>query len=320
MLKFITYVALAALAITSSVHAETKHNTVLPNTATGPAPLWVDDPSVQFSRIDYLTRRGRADNAQSAADEAQNKLIQLLRYDENTLIDDALLASIGIKGVWHNSEKNNYRAIAIMPRKEAEQLLRQTIITLDDNTTTAIKARADDSTTITQLRLTAQALQYQKERSFYQASMKKVDVTGRGIAPNWDVKKLDKELDTLVTGLSITAKGDVSDISIDRMKKMLERGFKVAGVTVHTTTDTDYTLTGCLTISHKPDPSGWMLGMGVLEVDLYDKTSAKTIGKYQWNIEVTHLYPETAERRVIERAEYLLKKEMHNVLIAIALQ
>ncbi len=290
----------------------------LPEVSSGSAPLWVDDPRLQYPRTDYLSRRGRGASAEAAAQMAYDKILKLYQIEAGQPLPDELQKALEIAAIWQEEESGHYRALVTLRQKVAENYLRTRIAALDSATEEALKTADTTSEPIVKLGMTGKALQYQQERARYQSSMKRVDVTARGIAPRWQIKALEQRLDGYITALAIHPAGAASDVALDVMANMITRGLKVAGIQQAPKERADYILSGRLSLSHAPDESGWMGGQGVLELTLTQPGSEQTLGSHRWEISVIHLYPETAERRVVEKAEYLLKKEMRDVLIEMA--
>ncbi len=290
-----------------------------PEISQGAEPVWVSDPRLQFRRTDFLSRRGRGATAEEAVHAAYDKILQLYRVPEGGALPSEIEEALTVAGIWHDGANNEYRAIITLKQKAAENYPRAQIRTLDKTTRELLTRAKSEQEPIVKLGLVAKAEQLQNERAAWQKSMKKIDVTGQGIRAKWKVKTLNEEIDQIITKLAIQPAGDASDVSPDVMASMITRGLKVAGISAASAEKADYILKGRLAISHAPDESGWMGGLGTLEVELFKKGEEQPIGSYQWDINVLHLYPETAERRVVEKAEYLLKKEMRDVLITIAL-
>lgn len=103
------------------------------------------------------------------------------------------------------------------------------------------------------------------------------------------------------------------------MANLLTGGLKTAGLTPADTGHADYLLRGKLTIDPKRLPNNWVSGQGVLHIELAEKIAGLSRGEKRWEIEMPGLDEETAVRRVTEKAEFTLKKEMRNVLLEIAI-
>ena len=290
-----------------------------PEISQGAEPVWVSDPRLQFRRTDFLSRRGRGATAEEAVRAAYDKILQLYRVAEGGALPPEIDEALTVAGIWHDSANDEYRAIITLKQKAAENYLRAQIRALDKATRELLDRARSEQEAIVKLGLVAKAEQLQSERAAWQKSMKKIDVTGQGIRAKWSAKKLNEEIDQIITGLAIQPAGGASDIAPDVMANMITRGLKVAGISAASAERADYILKGRLSVSHAPDESGWMGGLGTLDVELFRKGEEQPVGSYRWDINVLHIYPETAERRVVEKAEYLLKKEMRDVLITIAL-
>jgi len=292
----------------------------LPVTIEGDAPLWAYDTSIVYSRVDLISRLGTSETPLAAANHARGLILKLMQ-GKGDVVPQEFASQIKIEGVWHNLEKQRYHAVATLARVPVENYLRERLNDIDARTDTSLSiVAAEESSKLLRLSQLTKAIKLQTERNKLQKSMKKVDVTGRGLPKKWDLKKLEQQQAALIDGLVIEPGAIASDVSNDRMIAMISRGLKSAHIKKSTPDEAEFIIKGQLQISHEPDESGWMAGLGSMILSLYDRSSEEPVGSYQWDIRVLHIYPETAERRVVERAEYLLKKDMRAALINIAQQ
>ncbi len=332
MLKYVRLSLLGlSIAITPQIFANTSTELAtidiselaqptLPVTIEGNAPLWAYDASIVYSRVDFISRLGISDTPLGAADHARELILKLIRGN-GSLVPEKLASKIEIKGLWHNTEKQRYHAVATLVRVPIENYLRETLINIDAKTEAALKVvENEDSNSIVKISQLANAIKLQQERVKFQKSMLKVDVTGRGLPKKWNINKLEQQQADLIASLVIEPAEFSSDVPVGRMTAMITRGLKSAQIKASQPGQGDFILKGQIHIDHEPDESGWMAGMGNMKIALFSKDSEEPLGSYQWDIRVLHIYPETAERRVVERAEYLLKKEMRSVLINISQQ
>lgn len=306
-----------------------------PATPPRPEPDWINNESGQYGRIEYITKKAEANNAEQARQEARDKIVALFTYvdpsngnttktSSATLIATAapeIVSSVTIVDEWQNPDTKTFHALAAMQRKHGESYMKTRIPQLDQETQKAIDTAAIKN--IDPLRRTgflAKALRAQKQRQYLQQSMRTVDVTGRGIKPVWDVVRIEADLEEQLKQLKIQPAG-VSDDKAERqaMVNLLTGGLKTAGLTPADSNRADYLLKGKLTIAPKRLPNNWVSGQGVLHIELAEKIAGLGRGEKRWEIEMPGLDEETAARRVTEKAEFTLKKEMRNVLLEIAI-
>lgn len=301
-----------------------------------PEPDWINSESANYGRIEYITKKADANNAEQARQEARDKIIALFTYvDPNSsgnttktssaaLIATAapeIVSSITIVDEWQSPDTKTYYALAAMQRKHGESYMKTKIPQLDQETQKTIDTAAIKN--IDPLRRTgflAKALRAQKQRQYLQQSMRTVDVTGRGIKPVWDVVRIEADLEEQLKQLKIQPVGASDDKSESQlMANLLTGGLKTAGLTPADGNHADYLLKGKLSIDPKRLPNNWVSGQGVLHIELAEKIAGLGRGEKRWEIEMPGLDEEAAARRVTEKAEFTLKKEMRTVLLEIAI-
>lgn len=323
---------LAMLAAGCSSTPTARSNAPLPAAAPPrPEPDWVSNESARYGRIEYIVKRAEANNAEQARQDARDKIIALFTYvdpaakaDSAALIAAAapeIVSSVTIADEWQNPDTKTFHALATLQRKHGEAYMKAKIPQLDQETQKLIDAAATKN--IDPLRRTgllAKALRAQKQRQYLQLSMRTVDVTGRGIKPVWDVVRIEADLEEQFKQLKIQPMGTSDDkAEAQLMVNLLTGGLKTAGLTPADTNHAEYLLKGKLTIDPKRLPNNWVSGQGVLQIELTERIAGLGRGEKKWNIEMPGLDEETAARRVTEKAEFTLKKEMHNVLLEIAI-
>lgn len=316
---------------------------------SGPQPEWVTGDINEYPRVQYITSRTQASSATEADKKAianisklyivdvtqfnmsEQQALDAAGYEINTIYQDAssptvaapeanrVLESIEIVERWHDNESGIYHSLAAMPRNTGKGFLQDQIEHLDQKTQDYMKQARNSPDPFVQAGKIAMAWRCQQIRSKLQTSMRVADLTGRGIAPKFDIKLLRQDVNNLLTTLQIEAAAHDGDEDAKIMVEMLKGGLKVAGLKP-TKQNADYVIRGTLQATIAGERDGWALGHGELELMLSDKITGEQRGTTTWEVEVPGLDENHAIRRVYEKTEYMLKVRMRDVLMEMAMQ
>lgn len=315
----------------------------------GPQPEWVAGDINEYPRVQYITSRTQANSSAEADQKAMANISKLYMievtqfdmseqqaldaadYELNTTHQEAstrtvaapevnrVLESIEIVERWRDSESGTYHSLAAMPRNTGKGFLQNQIEHLDQKTQDYMNQARNDPDPFVQAGRIAMAWRCQQMRSKLQTSMRVADLTGRGIAPEFDIRLLRQDVDNLLTTLQIEAAAHDGDEDAEIMVAMLKGGLKVAGLEP-TKQNADYIIRGTLQAAIAGERDGWALGHGELELVLADKVTGEQRGTTTWEVDVPGLDENHAIRRVYEKTEYMLKVKMRDVLMEMAMQ
>ena len=131
---------------------------------------------------------------------------------------DQIVRGIQIAELWQDPVTKTAYALAVLPRLPAATSLRQEIERPDGATRTYLdQARASDDLFI-KIGAASHALDAQLERQAYQKSLKIVDLTGRGVEPEWNSAEARRRSGRIVEA---RARGDTR--AADRRRRVLAR-------------------------------------------------------------------------------------------------
>ncbi len=311
-------------------------------------PEWVTGESKTYPRLDYITTRTQGTSADAAAQQAQSKLsqmflIDLAQYDmsERQALESAgyginrtfqsaeamtvaapeierILDKIAVVDQWYDNSSNTYHALGALARNTSLGYLRSQITMLDANTTDFLKSASENNDPLSKMGLTALAWRSQQLRASMQESMRDIDLTRRGIEPQWKLENLSKDINALLVNLKIFPSGVTGDVNATAISNALNSALKIADITPATKEKADYTLSATVESSIIGEKNGWAVGQGTINLTIADKKNNQRNHK-QWNLNVPGINEDAALRRVLEKSEYSLKKEMRNNLIDMAL-
>jgi hypothetical protein len=224
-------------------------------------PGWVDGAGSDYPPAHYLIGVGQADNRASAADQAYAAVARIFKAEvdarakdwESYLViesrgstnterrltldtvtkvsTDKVLENVRIMETWHDSKKGLHYALAVMSRSQAEASLMDRMSGLDRAVETDVvesRRTADKLTKIRNLRRAARSLVL---REAYNADLRVIRPSGRGVAPAYEVNELTNELEQFLATnlvLAVQVSGDHAEpIQRAITEGLIREGLKV---------------------------------------------------------------------------------------------
>jgi len=315
-----------------------------------PQPKWIEGESERYPRLDHMRSRSQAASAKEAEQQAKAKLAKMFMVDIGALkvsphqakiaadyelvetysSEQAPLAAfaeikhildkIKVVDQWHQLESNTHHALAVLPRNIGKAYLRKEIRRLDDQTSELIDQAQTHGDPIVQLGMMAKAWRTQQIRDALQKTMTRADLTGRGVKPKWRLRNMKQDVDSMLTSLRIYPTGLEGDKNARAMTAMLQGALKLAGLTPAEKSSADYIIRAVVDVSIVGEENGWALGHGAIKVVLAANKDNRLLGSRQWEFQTPGLHEDHAKRRVLEKTEYMLKKNMRDTLIDMAME
>ena len=309
-------------------------------------PDWVDGGDARYKPAQYLIGRGQADSQIDAQDRARADLAKVfqvridvqsqdvLAYQGGTSASgtagrttanvtrsittktDQIVNGIQIPALWHDSRTGTYYALAVLPRMQAANSLRQEIEARDAATDRYIQASRDSADQLLKIAAADHALDAQVERSAYQKALKIVDVSGVGVPPQWSAATLRIDLDALLHRMRIAAKA--ADLPLPGLQDDLAGGLSAAGFLVDTGKDPDYILKASLDVTEPEPLEGWYWIRGTLYVQLINPANGQVRGTRQWNLKVSAREPAITRQRLQSQIRGILNHDLRETLIGFA--
>lgn len=303
------------LLLSASGHAATgQSGPAISDIPTGEQPKWLTTESPRFPRIDYFSRRGQGKNPEAADHAAEEKLIKLLNPSGDIPIDSIpALSELQVLDRWLDNSSNTYWSYLGLPQQSAADHLRAHVQQLDDNTTAAIDLSQSSTDPLQKIGAAHRAFELQQRRAIFQEAFKTVDLTGRGAAPRWQLDELDTRLQALIDQVQISAGSDLNSPHGERLQQMLRAAFKTANITQ--AGQGDFVMQASLDIAEERQENNWILARGVLKLSLLDANNLAPRGEKEWQIDIMGLTANSAISRVLEKAEFRLKKNMRTTLV-----
>ncbi len=214
--------AFTAFVLTSSLLAGCASQPTVPD--------WISGDSAKYKSEQYLIGRGQASTQEEAKDRARADVAKVFQvavvassediqrsksdasgaphYEEEasrqiSTRTDKIISGIQIAELWQDPANGSYHVLAILPRLQAAASLRQQIGELDDATRNYIEQSRKEDDLFLKIAGASHALELQHEREALQKNLQVVDITGRGVEPQWNSGKLEADLGMLLKRVSI---------------------------------------------------------------------------------------------------------------------
>lgn len=310
-------------------------------------PAWVDGADSGYKPAQYLTGRGEGDSQTVARDRARADLakvfeVQVDVHSEDvltykggsaaagsttgrtsasvtrtiTVTTDQIVHGIQVPELWRDPRTGTYYAMAVLPRMQTANSLRQEIEARDTATERYIAASRGTDDMLLKVAAADRALEAQVRRSAYQKALKVVDVSGVGVPPRWNAMTLRIDLDKLLRRMHIAAQA--GDSPLPGLKDDLAGALSAAGFLVDTGTTPDYVLEASLDATEPELLEGWYWIRGTLYVRLVNPTDGQVRGTRQWFVKVSARQPTVTRQRLQAQVRDILKHDLRETLIGFA--
>ena len=301
-------------------------------------PDWVLGQSAKYPAGSYLTGRGQADNMAAAKDRARADLAKIFSvniseqskdtssYSQSssgmqntadvsrsiTTHTDQVLSGVEISDTWQDPQTQQYYALATLSRAKADGALRQQISDLDASTQSYLNQANTSSDLFDKVAAASQAVSAQQTRAGLQSALQVVDITGRGIPPQWPLGKFQGDRAALLKQLQITAAADGNDA--DDVKKLVTGALANAGFTVQD--GAPNVLTASLSYTNLAPKDGWYWITGSIQVSLSGGTRAH--GSRRWDLKVSATDPALAHQRLLDQVSQYLQGDLQDTVLGFA--
>ena len=306
-------------------------------------PDWVSGTSSRYPDTQYLTGRGQATTVDEARDRARADLAKIFEVAIAVSSEDVQTYSVGAKApgqyeaqatrhiatrtdqivrgiqiaeLWQDPVTKTAYALAVLPRLPAATSLRQEIERLDGATRTYLdQARASDDLFI-KIGAASHALDAQLERQAYQKSLKIVDLTGRGVEPEWNSAKLAADLAELLKRVRVATR--VPPQAPPGFGEIVNGAVAAAGFMIETGDKPDFVLDADLTLQDLGLQEGWYWQRGTLEVRLTEASTNRVRGGQRWPIKTSARDKASSQSRALDEVDKLLKQDLRATIVGFA--
>jgi hypothetical protein len=307
-------------------------------------PDWIASNSARYKSEQYLIGRGHAATQEAAKDRARAdvaKVFQVavdvssediqrsksdpsgaVQYEEQasrhiSTRTDKIISGIQIAELWQDPTSGSYHVLAVLPRLRAATSLRQQIGELDEATRNYVEQSRKNDDLFLKIAAANHALEVQQEREVLQKNLQVVDVTGRGVEPQWNSAKLKTDLFELLKRVSIAPR--VAADAPSGLAEMVAGALAQAGFILDTSDHPVFVLHASMNLTDLGLKDGWYWQRGNLEIALTEAANGRVRGTRHWSIKGNAPNKVGAVRRAMDQADAILKQELGNAIIDMAI-
>lgn len=224
-------------------------------------PGWIDTPDAEYPRAQYLVGVGQAGDRNGATDQAYAAVARIFKTEVTAqakdwesyrviksqgttnaerrltldsvikVSTDKVLENVRIIETWYDGNKAAYYALAVMSRSQAEASVMERVAALDRLVEADVAESKQTYDKLAKIRSLRRAMGNLVLREAYNADLRVIGSSGRGMAAPYQVNELSNELDQFLTRnllLDVQIAGDQAK-SIERAltEGLLREGLKV---------------------------------------------------------------------------------------------
>lgn len=308
-------------------------------------PDWVMGASAKYPNALYLTGRGTAPTIADAQDRAradlakqfevavQEQTQQSQHFEQSTkgevttqsleqqvsrnvaAYTSRSLQGVEIGDLWHDTERNEEHALAVLDRNKARRQFEQEIAALDDTAAQDLKQAEFETQPLYKAANVQQAIDAQQKRIAVQASLRVADPSGQGVPPRLSLAELVRTRDAILSKVTIAP--SAADDSVPELAKIVSGAVASAGFSVSDPDKADYRLVAAAKLDPPLKENGWIWQRGTLEVNLSDK-AGKNLGVQRWPFKVSSITEERAHQRLTDTLNETLQQELRGTLLSFA--
>jgi hypothetical protein len=318
-------------------------NLVLSPVALAAQPSWISGESAEYPNDQYLVGRGVGSTQEEASNRARGDLATIFEVrievaTENTTTvtqsgkkeqvnklatqqvsakTDKVISGINIAKTWRDPVTQDVHALAVLARAQASASLREELVKLDEELQQQLQATKAADDPLLKIGALNQALQASIKRDGFQASLKVVDPSGRGVQAPISQALVQKQINDMLKSVRITPEV-IEDAGTKEFASILKGGLASAGFLATSAENADLVLEGKLTLTDLGLRDGWNWTRGIIEVSLVEKVSRRVRGSQTWPVKASATDPKTARSRALIDVEKLFKQELRATIIGFA--
>lgn len=306
-------------------------------------PRWINDASFDYPSERYLIGRGIG----STSDEAQNRArgdlatifevrievvnqsnISVAQSGKNEQVDrlssqqvsaktDKVISGINIAEVWRDPVTQDFHALAVLSREQASASLQEELSKIDEEVQQKMSAAKASNDPLIKIGALSQALESSIKRDGFQATLKVVDSSGRGVKASVSQASIQSLIDSTLKHIQISP--EVADDGGTReFSSILKGGLAAAGFLASSPTQADLLLVGKLTMTDLGRQQNWNWVRATVEISLVEKATGRVRGSKTWPLKASAQDAKTAKSRTLIEIEKIFKEELRAAIIEFA--
>lgn len=254
-----------------------------------------------------------SDNLKFLSDASGSGLAQRIERD-TTSRTSKILHGVEIKDSWLDKKSGQFYALAVLHRGRTANSLRQQIQQLDNASASHIEKARSSSDTLSKLAHASSSLSQQMQRAGLQRSLQVVDNSGRGLTPRWNLAELSSDFRVQLERVKIQPRLTHGPKSFEAT---LSGALGEAGFLVKAGQTPDFILSTRLVLSEPIYQQNWHWVRGRLEI-LLSTPQGRIRGTQRWPIKVSATQADVAQKRALDSAAGILKKDLRTTLLGFA--
>jgi hypothetical protein len=311
--------------------------------ALGGQPAWVNGDSSEYPNNQYLTGRGVGSTAEEAQNRARGDLatifeVRIQVQNENTTTvarsdnkeqvsklasqqvsakTDKVISGINIAQIWRDPATMDFHALAVLPRAQAAASLSEELAKIDNELQQDLQQAKTAEDALLKIGTLQQALQATIRREGFQATLKVIDPSGRGVQSQFTQASVQQLIDDTLKHIRIVSEV-VDGGGTKEFAAILKGGLAAAGFLATKSAEADLVLEGKLTLNDIGRRDNWNWMRATVEVTLVEKVSRRVRGSQTWSVKAAAQDAHTARTRVLIEVEKLFKQNLRPAIIQFA--
>lgn len=311
--------------------------------ALGGQPAWVNGDSSEYPNNQYLIGRGVGSTAEEAQNRARGDLatifeVRIQVQNENTTTvarsdnkeqvsklasqqvsakTDKVISGINIAQIWRDPVTMDFHALAVLPRAQAAASLSEELAKIDNELQQDLQQAKAAEDMLLKIGTLQQALQATIRREGFQATLKVIDPSGRGVQSQVTQASVQQLIDDTLKHVRIVSEV-VDGGGTKEFAAILKGGLAAAGFLATKSSEADLVLEGKLTLNDIGRRDNWNWMRATVEVTLVEKTSRRVRGSQTWSVKAAAQDAHTARTRVLIEVEKLFKQNLRPAIIQFA--
>jgi hypothetical protein len=305
-------------------------------------PDWLNGNSSEYPNEQYLVGRGVGSTEAEAQDRARGDLatifevrVQVSNEMSTTVANsgnkeqvnkfasqqvsaktDKVISGITIAQIWRDPAMD-FHALAVLSRSQASASLQEELSKIDDELKQQTQAASAETDSLLKVGALSKALQSSIKREGFQAMLKVVDPSGRGVQAPISMATIQQQIDQAIRKVRIAAAHPKNADSTE-FTTIAKGGLAAAGFLSTKLEDADLYLYGTLDMVDLGRRDGWNWMRATLSVTLAERESGRVRGHKIWPVKASAQDPVTARSRAMMEVNKIFKQELRAAIIDFA--
>ena len=306
-------------------------------------PRWINDSSFDYPGERYLIGRGAGSTSEEAQNRARGDLATIFEVrievaNESTVSvaqsgkkehverrdtqqvsakTDKVISGINIAEVWRDPVTQDFHALAVLSRSQASASLQEELAKIDDEVQQKVASAQTSSDGLIKLGALSQALDASIKRDGFQATLKVIDPSGRGVKASISQATIQTQIGNALKSIRISPEVE-DDGGAREFASILKGGLAAAGFLASNPAQADLMLVGKLTLTDLGRKQNWNWMRATVEVSLVEKATGRVRGSKTWPAKASAQDAKTAKSRTLIEIEKLFKEELRDAIIEFA--